>query len=71
MSTAELSNVNNRPSMRSALLPDGMALRIAEGLQCRCGRPVQNYPKALGWPGSFALICDACHQDVLCYEPQP
>lgn len=69
MSTGKLSNVNNPPRMRSALL-DGMVLRMAEGMQCRCGHLVQNYPKALGWPGSFALICDACHQDVICYEPQ-
>jgi hypothetical protein len=70
MTTSKLSNVNNPPRMRSAVLPDGI-LRMAEGVQCRCGHLVQNYPKALGWPNSFALICDACHQDVLSYEPQP
>ncbi|MET4036510.1 hypothetical protein ABIB94_008107 [Bradyrhizobium sp. JR7.2] len=71
MSMRKLSNVNNPPRMRSALLPDGMVLRMAEGVPCpHCGHPLGNYPKPLGWPNSFALICDACHQDVFCYEPQ-
>jgi hypothetical protein len=68
MPTPKLSNVNNPPRMRSALLPDGMVLRMAEGLLCPCGRPLKNYPDPL--PKGFRLICDACHQDVLCYEPQ-
>lgn len=71
MSTCKLSNVNNPPRMRSALVPDGMVLRIAEGTLCRCGRLVQNYPEPLSWPNSFRLICDGCHQDLLSYEPQP
>ena len=63
------SNVNDRPRMRSALLPDGMVLRMAEGVPCpHCGHPLQNYPKPLGPPNSFALICLACDQDVFRYE---
>ena len=69
MTTRKHTNVNNPPRMRSAVLPDDMVLRMAEGLLCPCGRPLQNYPEPLGWPYSFGLIC-ACHQDVLRYEPK-
>jgi hypothetical protein len=70
-SMPKLSNVNNPPRMRSALLPNGMVFRMAEGVLCPyCGHPVANYPKPLGSSGSFALICLECHQDVFICEPQ-
>jgi hypothetical protein len=69
MSTRKLPNVSDLPRMRTTVLPDGMILRLARGVLCPCGRPVQNYPRQLGWPNSFSLICDACHHDVLVYEP--
>lgn len=71
MSTLKLSNVNNRPRMRSAVLPNGMIFRMPDGVLCPCGHLVPNYPKPLGSPYSFGLICPACHQDVFCYEAQP
>jgi hypothetical protein len=71
MCTPKLSNFSNPPRMWSASVPDRMVLRMAEGMSCpHCGRPLRNYPRPLGPPDSFALICDGCHHDVLCYEPQ-
>ena len=68
MLTGKLSNVNDTSRMRSAVLPDGMVLRMPEGVLCSCGRPFRNDPEPL--TKGFRVICGACHQDVLCYESQ-